>query len=62
MNLQYCEFGPAVQDEMFEDFFTFSPGCYFGENPLYISGRRHYVEHLCEIIFNLGQWFKRKLF
>ena len=35
------------------------PFCSAEQNHLCNFGRRHYEEQFCEIILNLGQWFRR---
>ena len=37
---------------------SFSYGCYFVQRSCNF-GREYYEEHFCEIILNLGQWFRR---
>ena len=31
-----------------------------GAEPFMQFGRRHYVEHSCEVILNLDQWLRRR--
>ena len=57
----YFEFGPKVQEEMPVKGISYldilQPFCSAEcNNP----GRVYYEEHFCEIILNLGQWFRRK--
>ena len=57
----YFEFGPKVQEEMPVKGISYldilQPFCSAECNN---SGRVYYEEHFCEIILNLGQWFRRK--
>ena len=60
------EFGPVVQEEMlFKDISyleLWHPFCSAKRNHLCNLGRGYYKEQFCEIILNLGQWFRRCLF
>ena len=60
--LNYCEFGPAVQNILFKDLFL-----YLAMVAILFSGvktfqqfreREHYEKHLGDIIFNLDQLFR----
>ena len=58
------EFGQVVQIEMsFKDssyLELWQPLCSADENHLCNIGRRYHEEHFCEIILDLGQWFRRR--
>ena len=53
-----------VQEEMsFKDISyleLWRPFCSAEQSHLCNFGRGHYEEQFCEIIFNLGQWFRRR--
>ena len=57
-------FGPVVQEEMsFKDISylkLWRPFCYVEPNYLCNFGRVYKEEQLCENIFNLDQWFRRR--
>ena len=59
------KFGPVVQEEMsFIDISyleLWQPLCSVDWIHLCNIGRRHHEKQSCKIIFNLGQWFRRKL-
>ena len=55
ISVKLFEFGSVVQD----DLELWRPFCSSQRNHLFNFGRRHYEEHLCEIILNLDQWFRR---
>ena len=57
--------GPVVQEEMlFKDVSyleLWRPFCSTEWNHLCNFGRGYYEEQFCEIILNLGQWFRRSV-
>ena len=59
------DFGPVVQEILFKDISyleLWQPFCLAEQNNLCNYARGHYEKHFCEIILNLDQWLKRKLF
>ena len=57
------KFEPVIQQEMsFKDISfleLWQPLCSVDWNHLCNFGRRYYEDQFCEIILNLGQWFRR---
>ena len=60
----YFEFGPVVQEEMpfkgISYLELWQPFCSAEYNHLCNFGRGYQEEQFCEIILNLGQWFRRR--
>ena len=60
----YFEFGPVVQEEMpfkgISYLKLWQPFCSVERNHLYNFGKGYQEEQFCEIILNLGQWFRRR--
>ena len=65
MILNYFEFGPVVQEEMKFKGISYlelwQPVCSAEHKHLCNFGRGYQDEQICEIILNLGQWFRRCL-
>ena len=59
----YFEIGLMVQEEILFKGISYlelwQPFCSTKRNHLCNFGRGYYEEQLCEIILNLGQWFRR---
>ena len=62
--VNFFEFGPVVQEEMpfkgISYLDIWQPSCSAEHNHLCNFGRGYQEEQFCEIIFNLGQWFRRR--
>ena len=59
----YMESGPVIQKDMFKDISyqeLLQPFCSAGCNHLCNFDRGYYEEQFCKIIFNYGQWFRRR--
>ena len=61
----YFEYGPVVQEEMSFKGISYldllQPFCLAERNHLCNCGRGYLEEQFCEIILNLGQWFRRSV-
>ena len=62
--MNYFEFELVVQEEIpfkgISDMQLWQLFCSAERNHLCNYGRGYYKKHFCEIILNLGQWFRRR--
>ena len=62
-SVKLFEFGPVFHEMSFKDnsyLELWWPFCSAERNHLCNFGRGHYEEQFCDIISNLGQWFRRR--